>query len=229
LVQKTRSYNVDEIDYSTVGGLGLDSTPLICGGHNNDNCYLYDSNGWNQTHTMILSKRISASSSKSPFQDTSLLIMGGKNLQQVLNDTAEILNKTEWIQITSYPLAIMEHCMVTIDSTTVMAIGGYTTSLPCSTNTFYFNINSRLWKEGPKLNTSRHSHSCGLIRKTGQVYNCNGDLLHSVEILDVGATEWRDGPELSFGICDTQLIEGISPTILNIFDNNHKKQPTPTL
>ncbi len=188
MVQKTRSYNVDEIDYSTVGGLGLDSTPLICGGHNNDNCYLYDSNGWNQTHTMILSKRISASSSKSPFQDTSLLVMGGKNSQQVLNDTAEILNKTEWIQITSYPLAIMEHCMVTIDSTTVMAIGGYTTSLPCSTNTFYFNINSRLWKEGPKLNTSRHSHSCGLIRKTGQV-SISSTL--NVQIFRTNVTFWQ--------------------------------------
>jgi hypothetical protein len=202
--------------YGGIGGLGLDGRPLICGGTTNENCYLYDDDddNWLQTFTMIQPRRQFSASSKSPYQNSSLMVTG-VSLGGPAN-TAEILTPTGWIQKPSMPIDVMYHCMVTINTTTVMVIGGkspYFSSL-----TFYFNVESETWTEGPMLNIGRAYHSCGLIQEArknsiiviGGIGN-NEKILQSVEILDVGATEWYNGQDFVSGIRYAKLIEGISP------------------
>lgn len=200
--------------YGGIGGLGLDGRPLICGGTTNENCYLYDNN-WLQTFTMIQSKRQFSASSKSPYQNSSLLVTGGASLSPT--NTAEILTPTGWIQKPTLPIDVLSHCMVTINTTTVMVIGGSIKSPYLSSFTFYYNADSETWTEGPMLNIGRAYHSCGLIqeaRKNSIIVIGGKDddnkILQSVEILDVGAAEWRKGPDFEPGIHYTKLIEGIS-------------------
>jgi hypothetical protein len=106
--------------------------------------------------------------------------------------------------------------MVTLNSTTVMAIGGSQND-QSSRKTFYFTIGDESWTEGPKLKNIRFDHRCGKIRRNKESqemsiivaggYDDGFSYLSSVEILDEGYNDWRTGPELPFGIFGSQIIE----------------------
>ncbi len=105
--------------------------------------------------------------------------------------------------------------MVTVNSTTVMVIGGIQIKHEWSGKTFYFTFGAESWTEGPKLKNKRVNPSCGKIRrnKESQVMSIivaggyYGSYLSSVEILDEGSNEWQTGPKLPFGITYSQMVE----------------------
>jgi hypothetical protein len=116
--------------------------------------------------------------------------------------------------IPSLPVKISAHCMVTVNSTTVMAIGGGQ-NFYYSRKTFYFTFGEESWTEGPELKNKRGYHSCGKIKKDKDSHEMSiivaggwdGSILSSVEILDEGSNEWQTGPELPFGISRSQMVE----------------------
>ncbi len=97
-----------------------------------------------------------------------------------------------------------------------MAIGGYQNDF-VSGNTFYFTFGETSWRVGPALKTKRAQHSCGRIMpdQTNQQMSVlvvggtdgKGSSFSSVEILDGGASEWRNGPALPFAIAYSQMVE----------------------
>ena len=96
-----------------------------------------------------------------------------------------------------------------------MAIGGEQNGL-ISGKTFYFTFGEKSWTEGPELKNNRRDHSCGKIRRNKESQEMSiivaggyygGSYLSSVEILDEGSNEWQAGPELPFGIEDSQMVE----------------------
>jgi hypothetical protein len=104
--------------------------------------------------------------------------------------------------------------MVTVNSTTVMAIGGWQNGY--SGKTFYFTFGEESWTEGPELKNKRGCHSCGKIRRNKESQEMSiivaggydgSSRLSSVEILDEGSNEWQTGPELPFGIDYSQMVE----------------------
>jgi hypothetical protein len=127
-----------------------------------------------------------------------------------------MLTEERWeSNIPSLPVTISAHCMVTVNSTTVMAIGGAQNS-GYSGKTFYFTLGEESWTEGPELKNKRLHHSCGKIRRNKErqemsIIVAGGydgpSYLSSVEILDEGSNEWQIGPELPFGIERSQLVE----------------------
>jgi N-acetylneuraminic acid mutarotase len=102
--------------------------------------------------------------------------------------------------------------MVTVNSTTVMVNGGAQNGL-YSRKTFYFTFGEESWTEGPELKNYRRDHSCGKIRRNKESQEMSiivaggQSYLSSVEILHVGSNEWQTGPELPFGIEDSQMVE----------------------
>ena len=112
------------------------------------------------------------------------------------------------------PVTINGHCMVTVNSTTVMVIGGVQNG-QYSGKTFYFTFGEESWTEGPELKNKRAVHSCGKIRrnKEGQEMSIivadgyDGSYLSSVEILDEGSNEWQTGFELPLEIYGSQMVE----------------------
>jgi hypothetical protein len=149
-------------------------------------------------------------------QDGKILVTGGYDFSGYLN-SAEMLTEDGWeSNIQTLPVTIYLHCMVTVNSTTVMAIGGYQNG-QISGKTFYFTFGEESWTEGPELNYKRGYHSCGKIRRDKESqemsiivaggYNDDSSYLSSVEILDEGSNEWQTGPELPFGIDDSQMVE----------------------
>jgi hypothetical protein len=148
-------------------------------------------------------------------KDGKLFVTGGQNGSFILN-SAEMLTEEGWeSNIPSLPVVrIYHHCMVSVNSTTVMAIGGFQNN-KYSGKTFYFTLGEESWTKGPELKIKREFHSCGKIRRNNEsqdlsiiVAGGNGSSrLSSVEILDDGSKEWQTGPELPIAIARSQMVE----------------------
>ena len=158
--------------------------------------------------------RIVAAATQSPYpnQRQNLFVSGGDNNQDFLN-TAEVLSDQGWQELAfPLPVKIAYHCMVLFNSTTVLVIGGVQNGISSSPNSFFFNTENEIWVEGPKLSFGRHHHSCGKLLKDNRssqfsVIVAGGYGKSSVEILDVGASEWRNGPNLPYPIYYASMVE----------------------
>jgi N-acetylneuraminic acid mutarotase len=207
--------------FIAIGGLGLKENPIICGGFQSgtipNSCSSLENNEWVSSYSMNEARRFAAATQ---LQDGKLLVTGGLTgpYPAFSLDSVEILTEDGWQSTTpSLPVTIAGHCMVTVNSTTVMVIGGLQNSTEISGKTFYYTFGEESWSEGPELKYKREFHSCGRIRRDKDsqemsIIVAGGMLddesfLSSVEILDEGSSEWRTGPELPFAIGYLQLIE----------------------
>jgi hypothetical protein len=169
-------------------------------------------------------------------KDGKLLVTGGHDMSGSSLKSAEMLTEEGWeSNIPSLPVTIIYHCMVTVNSTTVMAIGGVQNGKGYLGKTYYFTFGEESWTLGPELKNKRRYHSCGKIRRNKESEEMSiivaggvdgSSLLPSVEILDDGSNEWQTGPELPFGIDNSQMVEdqnggvvligGLSSSILHL-------------
>ncbi len=207
--------NLPATVYRAIGGLGFKGNPIICGGRQNDvgsnKCYSLENNEWVSSASMK-SVRVYAASAQ--LQDGKLLVTGGEDGSDL--NSAEMLTEEGWkSNMPSLPVTIYSHCMVTVNSTTVMVIGGIQNGQD-SGKTFYFTFGEESWTEGPELKNKRFDHSCGKIRRNKESQEMSiivaggydgSSILSSVEILDEGSNEWQTGPEMLFGIWLSQMVE----------------------
>jgi hypothetical protein len=199
-----------------IGGLGVRENPILCGGVQNNvdsnKCYSLENNEWVSSASL---NSVRAYAAAVQLQDGKILVTGGYDASESDLNSAEMLTEEGWeSNIPSLPVTIAHHCMVTVNSTTVMAIGGYQYD-QLSGKTFYFTFGAESWSEGPELKNKRSYHSCGKIRRNKESQEMSiivaggydGSYLSSVEILDEGSNEWHTGPELPFGILWSQIVE----------------------
>ncbi len=202
--------------FRAIGGLGFKENPLICGGDQNgsdsNKCYSLENNEWVSSASMN-SVRFYAAAAQ--LQDGKLLVTGGSDASYSYLSSAEMLTEEGWESyIPSLPVTIYAHCMVTVNSTTVMVIGGVQNG-QISGKTFYFTFGEESWTEGPKLKIKRFGHSCGKIRRGKKSQEMSiivaggygGSYLSSVEKMDEGLNEWQAGSDLPFGIDGSQMVE----------------------
>ncbi len=202
--------------FAAIGGLGFKGNPIICGGWQNDarsnKCYSLENKEWVSSASMN-SVRVDAAAAQ--LQDGKLLVTGGYVSFGSSLNSAEMLTEEGWeSNLPSLPVTILGHCMFTVNSTTVMVIGGRQDG-QISGKTFYFTFGEESWTEGPELKNKREGHSCGRIRRNKESQEMSiivaggydGSYLSSVEILDEGSNEWQTGPELPFGILFSQIVE----------------------
>jgi hypothetical protein len=210
--------NFPETVYEAIGGLGFKKNPIICGGLQNGyfskRCYSLENNEW-VSFVSMNSERYAAAAAQ--LQDGKLLVTGSYDGSSL---SVEMLTEEGWeSNIPSFPVAIQDHCMITVNLTTVMAIGLWQNGDNYSGKTFYFTFGEENWTEGPELKYKRRAHSCGRIRRDkdsqemsiivagGYVDDDGSSYLSSVEILNEGSNEWQTGPELPFGIYDSQMVK----------------------
>ena len=192
------------------GILGLNNKPTICGGYHQGasikDCYTYEKNFWNKISSMQ-SDRTHAAVSLSPYPNTpdNFFVSGGFDGNNFLTSVETLNNGTWTIQNTkTLPGPMVDHCMVLFNSTTVLAIGGGQGGFAQSGRTFFFNTQNEKWIEGPRLKYARLMHNCAMIKTSQQnkklsvivVGGFNNTFMSSVEILEEGSSQWRDGPNL---------------------------------
>ena len=82
-----------------------------------------------------------------------------------LKPTAEIFSEGSWKAIEpGMPFGVMDHCMLLMNSTTAMVIGG-TQNTKYSNRTYFYHFNANTWIRGPDLITGRSYHACGMVKK----------------------------------------------------------------
>jgi hypothetical protein len=137
-----------------------------------------------------------------------LWITGGKN---DVSPSSSATQSTELVMLTGImtgpdlPLAVSYHCLLSLNATTVLLIGGY---LGDKSNvkfytTFYYNTDDKTWSNGPPLITARSDHSCALFKSpqyghTDTVIVTGGGgggdtILKSTEFLVLDSNSWTSG------------------------------------
>jgi hypothetical protein len=209
--------NLPATVYRAIGGLGFKGNSIICRGYQNgdrsNKCYSLENNEWVSSASM---NSVRSSAAAAQLQDGKILVTGGYDTSGSDLNSAEMLTEGGWeSNIPSLPVTIRLHCMVTVNSTTVLVIGGWQ-NCQNSGKTFYLTFGEKSWTEGPELKNERRWQSCGKIRKNKESQEMSlivaggfdgSSYLSSVEILDEGSNEWQTGPELPFGIYNSQMVE----------------------
>ena len=202
-----------------VGALLPNQQPLVCGGRDSgyvrqNACYSLENGQW-LLFNLLNEKRHHAAISLSPYpsNDFSVIISGGSRSSGSM-DTVEILNQNEWdLSSIKMPKGINDHCMVQINLTSVMIVGGYNSSY--LDETYLFNAETEEWTPGPPLQVARRGLSCARIKTSlGQsffsiisVAGYNGEYLNTVEILDEVSGNWKSGPPLPVNAYHGTLVE----------------------
>jgi hypothetical protein len=207
--------------HGSMGGIGMNEKPIVCGGYgssaHHSECYKLDKI-W-QTSISLKATIAYGAIAPSPFTNKShhFILSGGRSQSSSYLNTVDVLKETEWERLSSHlPTVMHQHCMVLMNSTTLITVGGHNANY--LKDTYILNAaRSPSWAPGPPLKYSRHIHSCSRIRKNANDllefsiiavggYNNSGSMT-SVELLDEGASQWRDGPELPTGIHYAQMVE----------------------
>ncbi len=199
---------------AATGQLFNKSTPIICGGNNGNDlcdCYALQNQSWTKISSLNQCRRYPASALVSlKHEEEVLMITGGYDAPTVLN-SVEFFDGTDWEQgqVSVLPRGVWEHCLVKINSTTLLLVGGSETDgvvSPVSATHFY-DVNKNQWIPGPTLNVARAGAGCGLLNwmnpQTNQmekiVVASGGYESSTTELLYVdriGDYSWVMGPSL---------------------------------
>ena len=190
------------------GSVGaLSSTgPLICGGNPvTKDCYRLENGVWKKSTPLNEAKCYSAICPSFVMDDFQLIVTGGLSVSSSVF-TTEVLTNEGWkTSLPALPEREYAHCMVKMNSTTVFAILG--------SSTYFMSNTEKKWVPGPKMNVGRDYAGCAMIKRKSTSHEKSvivvggSSKLSSVEILDVGASQWRNGPNLTFGISSSELVE----------------------
>ena len=156
--------------------------------------------------------------------NNALWITGGCSMDWYMpgrcKKTRDLSNETTIVTLDSIeesvalPSAMMNHCLININETTILLTGGYDGSV--RKTTYFFNILTRKWTNGPDLITARESHTCASFmnrNRTIAIIMMGNDLnnvkTESVEMLALDEIEggWFKGPKIyDFISANSKLI-----------------------
>ena len=115
----------------------IQGNPLKCGGRYSSDCFSFENGEWVLSENMETARAFAAAEQ---LHDGRILVTGGTGDTGFLN-TAELLTEEGWEEasVPTLPAQMGKHCLVQINSTTVMAIGGFQYYL-VKGKTFYWNF-----------------------------------------------------------------------------------------
>ena len=156
----------------STGQLFQGTTPIICGGARPDrweslcSCYALKDGGWNEMPSLNNCHRFASSALLSLENNEEVFLVTGGYIDFVPLDFVEGFNGIDWDQERFSDLLqpVFEHCLVKINSTTLLSIGGAEGSVYDSVpNTYFYNVQDNQWITGPSLNTPRAGSSCEVL------------------------------------------------------------------
>ena len=220
----------------SIGGLWTNNTPIICGGDNyfdqEQSCHVFQDNVWIPFQDMVTKRRASAVTLSPYPNETHRLMLIGLATNYDKDNTGEILTDDGWHQMSKpIPVSIYDHCMVLVNRTTVLVIGGTQNGIYYSDRTFYFNTEDEEWVEGPRLLKGRRTMGCGKLRsdESSPQYSIvvttgmsESSFVSSSEILDPGANKWRQGPEVRYAMRFASMVEESNGGVLLIGGSSYE-------
>ena len=124
----------------------------------------------------------------------SLFITGGLKVDKSILRSTELISVETRVSTSGpqLPESLTGHCMILINGTKAMVIGGVS-GFGESSHTYYLNINnidsSSTWEDGPELLIKKHNHGCSQIGFSGPVIVAGGGFKRrEIQIL----ADWRN-------------------------------------
>ena len=228
--------------------------PIICGGayrqsgiKARDICHFlhYDNDKWTWTKlSKTLAEPRYASASIIAGDTNTLWVTGGINTMTETHlrstDLVSLPDNAKKLTGDSFtikpgpnlPLALAKHCMVKLNSSMAMLIGGEISSGSIIAATYFVDIppgnggSDRTGDPGPVMKTKRQAHSCGVLKNPGdsnsQVVVVMGghykQKLKSTEVLVVGSNQgWTSGPDFPEGNTNMAQVTSMDEKKLLVF------------
>ena len=208
---------------SASGILFDDSVPMFCGGYYSGSkcdCFGYKQSEWVSYPAISTCRYLSASAALTDQENgkTRFVMSGGFNSNGFLSNV-EAFNGETWSSLPNLPSPVYGHCMVAINDTVLLSMGGYTSQGYIS-KTYFFNSEMNEWSPGPDLNIPRGYLSCATVNwknpSDGQLEKVvvvaggdNGQYMSSVELLYINnlSRGWQYGPQLPYSVANSVLVE----------------------
>jgi hypothetical protein len=199
-------YPFDRVEGAS-GGLLTNNNALICGGWDNterlDDCFAINENGIKKPTRLTKPRSYAASV---VWNSTTLWMTGGYLDGFVRTKSTEFVQLTGTSPGPDLPLVVAFHCLVSLNDTTALLIGGQLAdrTRTSSKATFFYNTDHKTWTDGPSLILGRSSHSCALFKSphhghtdtvivTGGYNSGNNASLASTEFLKLDSNYWQSG------------------------------------
>ncbi len=195
------------------GGLLLGKYPLVCGGYTGTEadqgvqkaCFLIG-----EEDTIIVNmteKRMAASSITLGHEDSVLWVTGGefdKTLGVKLS-TTDMVTLNESTRGPVMPEPLSNHCVAKISAYSAMVIAGDSNERRYLAKTWFYDVVSEVFTQGPNLKIGRQGHVCGVIADTFDStlmvvaaggYDIDiGDMV-SAEAFTLELGVWQDLPDM---------------------------------
>ncbi len=214
---------------AATGQLIAGEAPVICGGHPNlCGCQVFKNGFWSNNENKLQCRQFAASGILTNAEAESVLIITGGYYGRQLNTIETFDGTTRKSQLNDFlPQPVYEHCIIQVDSSTLISIGGKTDSNYVG-KTYLFNAKVNKWTLGSSLNIPRSGFSCGILKwqnpDTNNLenilvvaggYDENG-ISSSVELafLNNNTFVWEKGPSLPKPIAEGTMIAFESSVIL---------------
>jgi hypothetical protein len=159
-------YPFDQVAAAS-GGLLKNNIVLICGGSSplvgiNSSCFAITDTTIEPSVQLIYPRYGAASV---VLNINTLWITGGLINVTVRTRSTEFVNPTGTRPGPDLPHTVAWHCLVSLNETTVLLIGGEVPSGTVSKNTWYYNNDHHTWTTGPSLINGRAHHSCAMFKR----------------------------------------------------------------
>ena len=139
--------------------------------------------------------------------------------------TSEILVESDWKQGPQFTGMPKEGCLLHINETTTMLIGGHISG-HYSNKVFLYDWTSNRWIDFIPLNEAKAYLGCAVLEGQGVlvVGGWNGTKLRSVELFDFHSNAWTQQPDLPKSIIDAlrPVIMPHGNTVVGVFTINNK-------
>jgi len=179
----------------TAGQLFNGSMPIIC----QCSCQLFQNGSWIFKDDKKDCRYNASSTILTNFGDREvLLISGGSRENGKHLSITETFDGSYWANQDSEIEAVSGHCIVHINSSTIISIGGFNTSSPVK-NTYFYNKKIDKWTPGPTLNIARVDLTCGVLL-------WRNPLSDDMEKVVVAAGGWSGDQNLKMWANSTELL-----------------------
>ena len=195
LVNEENVCSLPEYPISTYGAVAgvLGNMEIVCGGG-------YDFT--NKCFNVITGKEAPFTLQKARFAASAVtikdkfIVFGGQDEREYNLYSYEIITEQSQTQ-KSMPFTWFAGCSIAINETTVMLMGGTQNAATTDSKTWFLNLLSEEWIQGPTMNEARLGFGCGLFETIDSIAVFGGEPdKASTELLNVQDGEFRESKKV---------------------------------
>jgi hypothetical protein len=225
--------------WGVTGTIFMEKIPIICGNWQTIcTCQAFQNGSWDYIPDPPRCRWYSTSAVLKNSDDQDVLYLVGGINNGTYEQSTDTFNGTVWGSQKATPARVYYSCLVKINSTALLSIGG-AYEFQYKNNTYFYNSKVNKWTVGPSLRESREGLSCGILKvknplskQTQKVVvvaggkgvvdgkGISGVDLSSVELLylnehdDFNNVEWVAGPALPKAANQARMVEYNNSVIL---------------